>query len=66
MPKTNTECTLNCNATVILVILLLLCRSLVAYLAAANLYKKEFLLRPEIWQYVEKADYFYIAVSAYV
>lgn len=36
-------------------------RSLVAYLAAANLYKKEFLIQPDVWQHVEKADYFYIA-----
>lgn len=39
-------------------------RSLVAYLAAANLYKKDFLIKPDIWQHVEKADYFYIAVSS--
>lgn len=39
---------------------ILICRSLVANLAAANHYKKEHL--EENWKTVEKADIFYISV----
>eukprot|EP00252_Welwitschia_mirabilis_P004282 TRINITY_DN1457_c0_g1_i1.p1 TRINITY_DN1457_c0_g1~~TRINITY_DN1457_c0_g1_i1.p1 ORF type:complete len:342 (-),score=77.80 TRINITY_DN1457_c0_g1_i1:307-1332(-) len=36
-------------------------RSLVANLSAANCYKSEHLKQPEIWAYVEKAKFYYIA-----
>lgn len=40
-------------------------RSLVANLAAANHYSKsEHLVKPENWAFVEKAEIFYISVSA--
>ena len=39
-------------------------RSLVANLAAANLYSKtDHLEKPENWEFVEKAEYIYISVS---
>ncbi|XP_028776040.1 adenosine kinase 2 isoform X2 [Neltuma alba] len=36
-------------------------RSLVANLAAASCYRSEHLKRPEIWAFVDKAKYFYVA-----
>ena len=40
------------------------CRSLVANLAAANFYSKDkHLVKPEIWSLVEEAQYIYSSVS---
>jgi len=36
-------------------------RSLVAYLAAANCFSKDHLVKPENWALVEKAQYFYVS-----
>lgn len=43
---------------------ILLIRSLCANLAAANCFTEEHLETPENWKLVEKAQYYYIAVSS--